>query len=73
MLAEGSRWQRVGALPEGEVYRPVGTVFTIEGRNVHEAYLVVSPARTLVGFYLPGESRLSLLPNPVQLSLKEKS
>ncbi len=70
-LAQGSAWQKVGSLPQGDVYRPVGTIFTIEGRNVHEAYLIVSPAQMLVGFYLPGESSVSMLPSPVQLSLKE--
>jgi hypothetical protein len=54
----------VGILPEGTVYRPIGTVFSIEGRNVHEAYLVVH-AGAVRGFYLPAESRYSPLPNPV--------
>jgi hypothetical protein len=49
----------------------VGTVFTIEGRNVHEAYLIVAQSQMLVGFFLPAESSLSLLPSPVQLLLKE--
>jgi len=66
-LAAGSRWRRVGRVPQGDVYRPVDTVFTIEGRQVHEAYLVVS-GRSLVGFYLPGEARYSALPAPVTIS-----
>lgn len=71
-LAPGSRWRRVGSLPEGDVYRPIDTVFTIEGRQVHEAYLIVSPTRQLVGFYLPGEANLSRLPKPIPLSLREE-
>jgi hypothetical protein len=59
-LAAGSRWREVGSLREGIVYMPVGTVFTIEGRDVHEAYLVVQDGR-LHGFYLPAESRYSPL------------
>jgi len=35
-------------------------VFAIEGRNVHEAYLVVR-SDTLHGFYLPGEGNFSAL------------
>lgn len=66
-LASGSRWLSVGTLPEGTVYRPVDTVFSIEGRNVHEAYLVVQ-AGALRGFYLPGESRFSPLTTPVILN-----
>ncbi|MGT2431656.1 hypothetical protein ACU4HD_28780 [Cupriavidus basilensis] len=30
-LAANSVWKRVGHVPQGEVYRPVGTIFTIEG------------------------------------------
>jgi hypothetical protein len=56
----GSTWRSVGVLPQGMVFRPVGTVFTIEGRQVHEAYLVIN-ANTLVGFFLPGESSFSAL------------
>ena len=69
-LPEGSRWRRVGALTQGDVYRPVDTVFTIEGRQVHEAYLVIASG-VLVGFYLPGESNFSPIPNPLPLSFGE--
>lgn len=72
VLAAGSRWQRVGRLPEGTAYGPVGTSFTIEGRQVHEAYLVISPQRSLVGFYLPGESSISMLPAPIPLHYEEE-
>ena len=40
-LAAGSRWRPVGRIPQGAVYRPVDSVFSIEGRQVHEAYLVI--------------------------------
>lgn len=62
-----SRWRLAGSLPQGQVYRPVDTVFTIEGRHVHEAYLVVA-ADQLVGFYLPGEGNYSPLSSPIPLS-----
>lgn len=71
VLPAGSSWRKVGTVPQGDVYQAVGTVFTIEGRNVHEAYLIVTPSRSLVGFYLPGESSISTLPSPVQLPIKE--
>jgi len=70
-LPQGSKWRKTGTVPQGSVYRPIDTVFTIEGRNVHEAYLVISAQRQLVGFYLPGESRLSPLLAPIPLSYKE--
>ncbi|MFC5605504.1 hypothetical protein [Variovorax soli] len=67
-LAAGSRWRLVGRIPQGAVYRPVDSVFSIEGRQVHEAYLVVDRHAALQGFYLPGEARYSPLDKPVQLS-----
>ena len=73
LLSQGSRWRKVGTLQQGDVYQCQGSVFTIEGRNIHEAYLVLTPARTLVGFYLPGESRFSTLTSSVPLSIKEIS
>ncbi|HYS62561.1 MAG TPA: hypothetical protein VEN30_01895 [Paraburkholderia sp.] len=65
-----SRWRVVGNLPEGRVLKPVGSVFTVEGRQVHEAYLVVADG-SLVGFYLPGEAHFSPLDKPLPLTLGE--
>jgi hypothetical protein len=67
-LPAGGRWRAVGSLPQGTVYSPVGTVFSIEGRHVHEAYLVVRGS-VLNGFYLPAESNFSPLEIPLQLTL----
>lgn len=69
VLDSGTRWQEAGKLPQGRVLRPVGTVFTLEGRDVHEAYLVVADS-TLVGFYLPAEQAYSALSKPVSLKFK---
>ncbi|WP_428984089.1 hypothetical protein [Ralstonia psammae] len=69
-LAAGSNWQRVGTLAQGAVYRPVGTIFTIEGRQVHEAYLVIAGQR-LVGFYLPGEQAYAPLSTAVSITTGE--
>jgi hypothetical protein len=63
-----SIWRYAGDVPQGQVFRPVKSVFTIEGRQVHEAYLVISDA-ALVGFYLPGESNYSALSNRVLLTI----
>lgn len=67
-LPQGGLWRAVGTLPQGTVYRPVESVFTIVGRNVHEAYLVVQGS-TLHGFYLPGEVHYSPLAAPLFLPL----
>lgn len=69
-LANKSVWSRVGRVPQGDVYRPVGTIFTIEGRQVHEAYLVIQDKR-LVGFYLPGEQNYSPLSTAVPMTFGE--
>ena len=69
-LVAGSLWVNVGRIPEGTVYRPLNSSFAIEGRQVHEAYLVIS-ANVLQGFYLPGEVNFSALTPPVSLRLKE--
>ncbi|WP_416050415.1 hypothetical protein [Cupriavidus basilensis] len=69
-LAAKSVWKPVGRVPQGAVYRPVGTIFTIEGRQVHEAYLVLKDKK-LVGFYLPGEQNYSPLSTAVPLTFGE--
>ena len=68
-IITGSRWEWVGVVPEGEVFRPVGTVFTIEGANMHEAFIVVRDSK-VVGFYLPGEGAFSALEPAVVLPYK---
>lgn len=68
VLKAGSQWRLAGSVSQGQVYRPVNTVFTIEGRHVHEAYLVISQG-ALQGFYLPGEAQYAALETPVPLSL----
>jgi hypothetical protein len=68
VLLAGSRWRAVGLLPQGTVYQRVNDVFTIEGRHVHEAYLVVQHS-ALQGFYLPVEAKFSPLTPPVSLTL----
>ena len=69
-LHAGTRWRAVGTLPEGTVYQPVGTVFIIVGRDVHEASLVLR-GKTLHGFFLPGEGNFSSLPLTPTLPLTE--
>lgn len=53
-IEKDSTWVKVGSVNQGDVYKRVGDVFTVEGQNVHEAYLVVA-RNSLVGFYLPLE------------------
>jgi hypothetical protein len=53
-LREGSNWDLIGSIPEGNVYKPRDQVLTVECSNVYEAYLVCVN-QSLVGFYLPVE------------------
>jgi len=54
VIRRGSVWTRIGRSVEGEVFKPVDGVFTVEGAHIHEAYLVLD-GDLLVGFYLPVE------------------
>ena len=68
VLAAGSRWRFAGVIPQGSVYRAAQGVLTVEGANIHEAYLVIRDQK-VVGFYLPVERAFSPLGDPVGLSL----
>lgn len=68
-LPAASQWRRVGALPQGDVYRSMGGLFTIQTRRQGEAYLVASSGK-LLGFYLPGESAYMPLARPVTLPVE---
>ena len=67
-LAAGSRWNLVGSIAHGSVYRSADAPFSVEGRHVHEAYLVIHDFE-LRGFYLPVEARFSPLSVNVSLPL----
>jgi hypothetical protein len=68
-LSEGSRWELLGTIRHGEVYKPVMQVPTVQGSHIHEPYIVVSGGR-LVGFYTPFENTFSPLRKAVPLSLQ---
>lgn len=68
-IAAGSQWQQVGSIDQGAVYRPHLNVFTLEGANIHEAYLVVDKDK-LVGFYLPAERGFSTLKHQLRVTFK---
>ncbi|MFY3176495.1 hypothetical protein ACOTFF_01880 [Achromobacter xylosoxidans] len=65
-LAAGSQWRRVGAIVQGDVYRPLGGQLIVRAPRKTEAYLVASSGQ-LVGFYLPGERGYVELVRPVAL------
>ena len=61
VISRGSVWMRIGRSVEGEVFKPVDRVFTVEGAHIHEAYLVLDGDR-VVGFYLPVERAFAPAP-----------
>lgn len=63
-----SRWRAAGTVPQGIVYQPLNTVFAIEGRQVHEAWLVIRDGM-LQGFYLPAENNFSPVAPALSLPL----
>jgi hypothetical protein len=68
-LPAGTVLVAVGRVAAGDVWRPVNHVLTVEGRHIHEAYVVVRGGQW-VGFYLPVERTFSPLSSPITLSLE---
>lgn len=69
-LSSGSPWRRTGAIVQGDVYRSLGSVFTIPLPRQTEACLVASSGK-LVGFYLPVDGTYIELPRPVTLPIPQ--
>jgi hypothetical protein len=67
-IDRGSLWTRIGRSAEGDVFKPVDRVFTVEGAHIHEAYLVLDGDR-VVGFYLPVERAFSPAPDGAKTRL----
>lgn len=68
VLRQGTRWELVGAIAQGDVYRSRDQTLTVEGYNVHEAYVVVQDD-LLVGFYLPVEKTFTPVAKSVRLTM----
>lgn len=71
-LVRGSQWVLAGEIDEGTVYKPTHGVFTLEGADVVEAYLVVSNNR-LVGFYVPKTKGFSPLDHQVLITFSTEN
>lgn len=65
----GTRFEFVGTVPQGRVYRPIDAVLTVEGTHMHEAW-VVADGDKLVGFYLPVEKSFVALSAVPTLQIK---
>ncbi len=65
-LRKGTRWDPVGRLVQGVVYRSCDQALTIECSNVFEVYLVIE-GQHIVGFYLPVEKGFNPLGKPIPI------
>jgi hypothetical protein len=71
-LPEGSQWRRVGALVQGDVYRPLDASLPA-GKPVNaQAWLVASRGKWL-GVYEPARSLYTPLPAPQVLPFSQRS
>lgn len=68
-LRADTRWELVGTVTQGEVYRTKDQVVTLEGAHIHEGYLVLDRGM-LVGFYLPVERTFSPVTPAKRLSIE---
>jgi len=68
-LKQGSNWDLIGSIPEGNVYKPRDQVLTVECSNIYEAYLVVMN-QSMVGFYLPVEKGFVELSKEINLPIE---
>ncbi len=69
-LKKGTRWNCVGKIAEGVVYKTNDQVLTVEASNIFEANIVVS-SKKLVGFYLPVERTFTPLDTQTKLVMQE--
>jgi len=68
-LKANTRWEFVGTISQGDVYKTRDQVLTVEASNIYEAYLVLSGNR-VVGFYLPVEKTFNPLEEVQDLAIK---
>lgn len=71
ILRSSSRWELVGSISEGNVYRPKNHVLIVNSFDVHEAYIVVNSGN-LIGYYLPIENTF-IKTSAVSINLKKWS
>ena len=69
-LEKNTRWDCVGKISQGIVYKTKDQILTIEASNIYEANIVVSDQK-IVGFYLPVEKSFSPISSPVPLIVNE--
>jgi len=69
VLKSGTRWECVGVISQGKVYKTKDQILTVEASNIFEANLVVNNQQ-LIGYYLPVERSFSPLDEPQKLPVE---
>ena len=69
-LKSKTRWEYVGKISYGEVFKTKDQILTVEASNIYEAYIVISGGE-LVGFYLPVEKSFTPLSKSKLLNMKK--
>jgi hypothetical protein len=69
-LNKGTKWHYINTISKGDIFKTNDQIFTIEGSNIFEAFIVVSD-KQLVGFFLPVEETFSPLSNPKPLPISK--
>ena len=65
-----SRWQMVGRLPLGGVYRPIDTTFTLVDDQVFDAFIIVDEETSqMKGIFVPLKRSFIQIDPPIQLRL----
>ena len=67
-IPAGTSFERVGEIPQGQVYRPIDRVLQVRSWNSHEAYLVIDDKNQAVGAYLPQRHGFLPASHPVPIS-----
>jgi hypothetical protein len=68
-LKAGTRWECIGKIENGDVYKTKDQILTVEGSNIYEACIVVSEGQ-LIGFYLPANQTFSPLSSKKSLPIE---
>lgn len=69
-MLPGTKWESVGMIEQGEVFRSKGGALTVRAGNLYEAYPVIS-GEMFIGVYLPGNKAFLAARFPVVVSARD--
>lgn len=70
-LKSGTRWEQVGRIEQGDIFKTNDQIVTVEASNIHEAFLVVRGS-TVAGFYLPVERTFAPINSPITIQIERQ-